>query len=783
MKTKILLFSLLLACGTVWAQTSYGNLQQGNAGDIGGDSNSFFGYQAGVDNGTGPILPTEGIGNTFIGYRSGYENTYGSDNTFLGSSSGYNNTSGFRNTFIGVSTGRNNTNGDFNTYLGWQSGYNNQTGLRNVFLGYAAGYNETGSDRLYIDNSSTSSPLIWGNFSLNRLNFNGNVGIGTETPSAPLHIVVTTAHDATPNVAGTQISQGRIELTRNGANPYIDFQNDQSGTDYDARILLSGNDDLSIYGARLNMQDNDINSVRELELRDYDDNTGGTDNKYRILARDGAFQFYNGGVVVGNYGNGTWTDLNDGRLIVEDRVGIGTTSPQADLHVNGTARITNVSQNDALTRILVEDADGDIFWRDVSSLGDQHDFPSYPESAGDGGDETNAYFGHEAGIANVTGIRNTFIGYQSGILNNSGYENSALGALTLTNNTTGAQNTANGIYTLNANSSGNYNSAIGYGALGFNTEGHRNTAIGYSALSTNLTGSNNTAVGNNAGTNGINYSNTTALGNGAIATASNRVRIGDATVTVIEGQVAYSFPSDARFKSNISENDVKGLDFIKRLRPVVYNFDTRKYQEFSTKNMPADIRQQYMHNDFSTSTAVRQSGFIAQEVVQAALESKYDFNGVHIPKDENDNYSLAYSQFVVPLTKAIQELSTLVEAQQQKIEQLENMIYGSGDTSISSEGEGVKAATPLSKGFALAQNVPNPFDKTTTISATIPETVRQAKIAIYNLNGLELQSYDLNKRGKVSVEISGGVLPSGMYLYALISDGQIIDTKKMILKK
>ena len=67
--------------------------------------------------------------------------------------------------------------------------------------------------------------------------------------------------------------------------------------------------------------------------------------------------------------------------------------------------------------------------------------------------------------------------------------------------------------------------------------------------------------------------------------------------------------------------------------------------------------------------------------------------------------------------------------------------------------------------------------------AEIPTSVQEAKIVIYNLNGLELESYDIHGRGPVTVAVSGGRFPSGMYLYALIADDRVIDTKKMILTK
>ena len=209
---------------------------------------------------------------------------------------------------------------------------------------------------------------------------------------------------------------------------------------------------------------------------------------------------------------------------------------------------------------------------------------------------------------------------------------------------------------------------MGYSSLATNTTGSANTSIGYQALGFNTTGSNNTAVGAQADVS-TTLSWSTALGASAVANASNKVRIGDPTVTVVEGQVAYSFPSDGRFKYNVNDEDVKGLDFIKRLRPVVYNFDTKKFDEFLIKDMPDEVKKAHLSGrDYTPSSAVRQSGFIAQEVEKAMQESGYNFNGVHTPVNESDNYSIAYSQFVVPLVKGMQEQQTMIENQQTMIQ-------------------------------------------------------------------------------------------------------------------
>ncbi|MEM9328441.1 MAG: hypothetical protein AAGA85_22425 [Bacteroidota bacterium] len=200
---------------------------------------------------------------------------------------------------------------------------------------------------------------------------NSNVGIGTDNPKATLH-VQGTSWDDTPNVQGTQVLSGILELTRTNYGPFIDFQNDVDGINYDARLRLSANDYLELLGAHLSIMDRDLRDVRGLQLKDWDDNTGGRDNKYRLLARDGAFMFYNGGVVVGQYSNGTWSDVPDGQLVVRNKLGIGTTVPSELLTVSssgdgralGSFRATG--SGDA--GIYFDASNGDLSGADYGSL-------------------------------------------------------------------------------------------------------------------------------------------------------------------------------------------------------------------------------------------------------------------------------------------------------------------------------------------------------------------------------------------------------------------------------
>jgi hypothetical protein len=59
--------------------------------------------------------------------------------------------------------------------VGRRAGQDNGSGVGNVFLGYSAGETETGSNRLYIENSSSTSPLVYGEFDNDWLKINGNL--------------------------------------------------------------------------------------------------------------------------------------------------------------------------------------------------------------------------------------------------------------------------------------------------------------------------------------------------------------------------------------------------------------------------------------------------------------------------------------------------------------------------------------------------------------------------------------------------------------------------------
>ena len=173
-----------------------------NAGKINtGSKNVFVGTDAGITNTTGTNNTFTGYGvggnlncisitctsigssNSIYGSLSGNENYSGSSNSFFGAMSGNKNASGNSNVFIGTNAGKINTLGSNNTYVGFSAGGANN-GARNIFIGANSGLaqtNQSGSalnDQLFVDNSSTATPLIWGDFAADQLKLNGKVGVG-----------------------------------------------------------------------------------------------------------------------------------------------------------------------------------------------------------------------------------------------------------------------------------------------------------------------------------------------------------------------------------------------------------------------------------------------------------------------------------------------------------------------------------------------------------------------------------------------------------------------------
>ena len=406
----------------------------------------------------------------------------------------------------------------------------------------------------------------------------------------------------------------------------------------------------------------------------------------------------------------------------------------------------------------------------------------------------NVSFGFESLLNPSVGSYNTAFGSRALTFNTSDY-NVALGSSALHYNTGGNSNVASGTCALYLNTTGSHNTASGHNSLIGNTTGSYNTGFGRDALQDNTTGSYNTAIGYHAGANNPdNLTNTTTVGHGAAATASYQVRIGNYNVSSIGGYAGWTNLSDKRAKKNV-RTDVPGLAFINGLQPVTYNLDLDamdillkidKTKKPGEKELSPDLTAINQKAREAKEKQI-QSGFLAQDVEQTAKSIGYDFSGVDV--DETGIYGLRYAEFVVPLVKAVQELSAqnreLVEAIQEQQRELSDLKLEMAAVKGKSSSAGLRSSTgmmDLSAQCVLTQNAPNPFTGQTEIKYFVVQGVKESYICIFDMQGRMLQKLNATV-GQNSVIINGSTLQAGIYLYSLVVDGKEVDTKRMILTK
>jgi hypothetical protein len=387
------------------------------------------------------------------------------------------------------------------------------------------------------------------------------------------------------------------------------------------------------------------------------------------------------------------------------------------------------------------------------------------------------------------------VGYQAleTSISSTGY-NCATGYNSITANTSGYYNTANGALTMVSNSTGSANAAFGTGALYSSTSGTNNVGIGYLALYSNTIGSQNTSLGYFANVTSGDLSNSMALGANATVNASNKVVIGSTSVTSIGGYAGWSNFSDGRYKKNIQQN-IPGLAFINKLNPITYTLDINGIENklhenqkpVANKNLAASAGYQndpIVKQSMQEKSAITYSGFVAQDVEKAADSLGYNFSGVDKPNDANQSfYGLRYGDFVVPLVKAVQELSASSDKKDSVINSLEGKV-----DSLQTQINEIRSMLLLKNQFSgsaipgasLDQNVPNPTSNSTTIGYALPQGTESAQMQITDMSGKILQIISLSGVGRNTITVDTSSLQSGTYSYSLLINGQLAGTRKMV---
>jgi len=484
-----------------------------------GQANTAIGAQALYSNTSGgentaignwALLGGNGGWNTAIGASSMNQNSGSAFNTAVGRASLYSISTGAHNTAIGqqasgaITTGNSNsilgsealislTTGNSNIAIGRDAGHSVVTGSANIFLGYQAGYSETGSNKLYIANSNTATPLIGGDFSAKTLDVAGNATI-TSQATGTVGLTIQGAASQSANLQEWKDGSGNlVGYINNGAGAWFSNSIGINATPYAYSAMVSintanaGNKGLVVRGY----------ASQTADLQQWQNSAGTTlskiDKDGNIITGYATSSILAGGgrAIIDGYG----------AIFTVDTLTVGSTS---DRFAAGAVSIIHRSGNATDLTFGIKamaSQTGDLTqWRNSANT-----VLAKVDSIGNATFNT-VYVGLGAGAVSS----NIAIGGSTLSSNTTGFGNSAIGLNALQSNTTGWGNTGIGTYALqyysgNVNTGIGYSAlrnataeglvAIGFGALQSNTSGNSNTAAGYFALGTNIIGAANTAFG------------------------------------------------------------------------------------------------------------------------------------------------------------------------------------------------------------------------------------------------------------------------------------------------
>ena len=143
-------------------------------------------------------------------------------------------------------------------------------------------------------------------------------------------------------------------------------------------------------------------------------------------------------------------------------------------------------------------------------------------------------------------------------------------------------------------------------------------------------------------------------------------------------------------------------------------------------------------------------------------------------EDQAGNPCINYIEMIPLLVRCIGELKA-------EVARLEAIASGKANMQKAPAATGIEDEAAMVA--ALGQNEPNPFTENTEIAYVLPAGARSAALYIYDMNGAQIDAFPITGGGAGTVTVEGGRLEAGMYLYSLIADGKVIDTKRMILTK
>ncbi|MCB2220759.1 MAG: tail fiber domain-containing protein [Bacteroidetes bacterium] len=595
--------------------------------NISGFENTALGSGAMYDN-------IDGTYNTALGRHALYSNTSGSKNVALGYRASYANELGASNTAIG-SAALQLIDGSNNTAIGFEAGKSliGTTMNGGVFLGYQAGKNEITSNKLYIENSASATPLIYGEFDNDIVGINGHLGVGTMSPSSTLDV----AGHITVSNTGNSVFIGQDaglndDFTANN-NVFIGYLSGTTNT--------SGYSNSALGEYSMNKNTNGFYNTAVGSYALYE-NTIGVWNT--AIGRNSMKSNINGtgNVAIGGAALAS-NETGDNNTIIGASAGSGAPDLDGCVFIGHGAGSEEYSDNrlhigNSYNPLIYGEFDNDILSVN-GKLGIATETPAVQFQVVGGTDASLASGGYlvtgSTTGENIVMDENEIMARNNGVANTLHLQRDG-GSLSLH-------------YGLAATSQV-YVSSSGW------------TGIGTNAPNTKLNV--NTATGEDAFRVQINYSTKLLVtSGGAVVVGYNNssptfaLQLQNSSTDLLGRGLAYSWTiySDDRLKSNQKQLEY-GLKEVMQLQPKSYDHHS------------SDVNEEGIVA-FAGSQKEATIGFIAQEVQQIIPEAVYE------PEDDSKNlWGMDYEKLIPVLTKAIQEQQAMIEQQQGMIEALQSEV-------------------------------------------------------------------------------------------------------------
>jgi len=185
------------------------------------------------------------------------------------------------------------------------------------------------------------------------------------------------------------------------------------------------------------------------------------------------------------------------------------------------------------------------------------------------------------------------------------------------------------------------------------------------------------------------------------------------------------------------------------------------------------------------NTGQQQIGLVAQDLEKVAPELVSTFThqeedaDTKVAKSE-DYLMISESSIKYMLVNAVKEQHNEIEDLREEVADLKEMVNALLNENTDINHQNIQLNE---RDIYLQQNQPNPFNDNTLIKYSTPVDAKNAVLNVFDMNGQLIHSEIITHMGIGEVQLKAGTIAAGTYSYSLVIDGNIVDTKRMVITK